>query len=48
MAFYRDKQGNIAKALFTDSHIIIMFAWTTRFFRTKKEAFRFLVMNGYC
>lgn len=47
MQFYRDSNGNIAKLLETDSHIIVMFSWSTKFFQSSKEAYIFLIQNGF-
>lgn len=47
MSLYRDGKGNVAKVLETDSHIIVMFPWSTRFFKSSKEAYIFLIQNGF-
>ena len=47
MAFYKNRKGEIAKLLKTDSHIIVMFAFKTMFFNNERSAHRFLVMNGF-
>ena len=47
MRFYKNRKGETAKMLLTDSHAIIMFSFRTMFFDSESAARRFLLMNGF-
>ena len=47
MSFYRDSKGNTCKVLETASYVVLMFPWSTRFFCSSRDAYKFLIANGF-